>query len=207
LRRLLAAPLALIALAAAGCGSGTEGLASGGDETRGKELFQERCAQCHALQDAGSQSQVGPDLDDAFAGIREEGFSEDAIRQVVHDQIKYAVPPMPQDLVTGSDADDVAAYLAAVAGVQGYTEGPAAGGGEGDGASIFASAGCGSCHTLAAASATGTVGPDLDASQPSVELAIERVTKGMGAMPPFEGQLSEDEIRAVAEFVAENAGR
>jgi mono/diheme cytochrome c family protein len=35
------------------------------------------------------------------------------------------------------------------------------------GAAVFASAGCGSCHTLKAAGATGTIGPDLDQVQPS----------------------------------------
>jgi mono/diheme cytochrome c family protein len=213
LQRRVAASLVLLALAAAGCGSGTGGLVAGGDEANGKRLFQERCASCHALQDAGSQGQVGPDLDDAFAGIRAEGFDEDTIVQVVHDQIKYAVPPMPQNLVTGSDADDVAAYVAAVAGAEGFTEGgPVAGGGGGegggaDGEAIFASAGCGSCHTLAAAGSSGTVGPNLDEAMPSLELAIERITNGMPPMPPFKDQLSEAEIRAVAEFVVQNAGK
>src|ERR1700755_2664425 len=36
-----------------------------------------------------------------------------------------------------------------------------------NGKSVFASAGCGSCHTLAAAKATGTVGPNLDDLKPS----------------------------------------
>lgn len=36
--------------------------------------------------------------------------------------------------------------------------------GEGGGAQVFASAGCGSCHTLSAAGSTGTTGPNLDES-------------------------------------------
>jgi mono/diheme cytochrome c family protein len=80
---------------------------------------------------------------------------------------------------------------------------------EGDaaaGEAVYASAGCGGCHTLEAAGSTGTVGPNLDESQPDFELAVDRVTNGQGAMPAFEGQLSEQQIADVAAYVAESAG-
>jgi len=205
MRPLLAAVLLLFALAAAGCDAGTGGLEEEGSASNGKQLFQEKCAQCHALADAGSQSTVGPNLDDAFAGVRQQGFKEDTIRNIVADQIKYAVDPMPQNLVTGDDAADVAAYVAQTAGVKGFSEeaggGPSAVGG-GDGKSIFTSAGCAGCHTFSAAGSTGTIGPNLDEAKPPFELVIERVTNGKGAMPSFRDRLSEDQIRAVAEFVS-----
>ena len=72
------------------------------------------------------------------------------------------------------------------------------------GEAIYASAGCGGCHTLEAAGSSGTVGPNLDDSQPDFELAVDRVTNGSGAMPSFEGQLSEQEIADVAAYVVEN---
>jgi mono/diheme cytochrome c family protein len=75
-----------------------------------------------------------------------------------------------------------------------------------NGEAVFASAGCGACHTLSAAGATGTVGPNLDDAQPSYELAVERITKGQGGMPSFEGQLEPQEIADVAQFVSESAG-
>ena len=210
MRPLLAAILCLLGVAT-GCGAGTGGIeASGGSTANGKQLFQENCASCHGLADAGSQSKVGPNLDDAFAGPREEGFDESTIREIVADQIKYAVEPMPQNLVTGKDAADVAAYVASVAGTKGYSEesggGPAAVGG-GDGKSVFASAGCGSCHTFQAAGSNGTIGPNLDEAKPPFELAIERVTNGKGAMPSFRDSLSDDQIQAVAEFVSQRSGR
>ncbi len=71
-----------------------------------------------------------------------------------------------------------------------------------DGKAIFAEAGCGSCHTLAAADATGNVGPNLDDTKPSKELVIERVTNGMGAMPSFKDSYSAEQIAAVADFVS-----
>jgi mono/diheme cytochrome c family protein len=69
------------------------------------------------------------------------------------------------------------------------------------GEAVFASAGCGGCHTLAAAGSSGNVGPNLDEAKPSVELVIDRVTHGQGVMPSFEGQLDEKQIRDVAAYV------
>ena len=121
---------------------------------------------------------------------------------------------MPADIVTGDDAESVAAYVASVAGLPVRAQ-PGAetgsegeeGGGAADGEAIFAEAGCGSCHTLAAADAAGNVGPDLDQTKPSKELVIDRVTNGMGAMPPFKDAYSAEQIAAVADFVSENAGK
>jgi mono/diheme cytochrome c family protein len=74
------------------------------------------------------------------------------------------------------------------------------------GKDVFASAGCASCHTLADAGSTGTIGPELDATMPSYELAVERVTNGSGAMPPFRDMLSEQQIQDVAAYVSSVAG-
>ena len=83
---------------------------------------------------------------------------------------------------------------------------PAAGGSTAVGKEVFESAGCGTCHTLADAGATGTVGPNLDEAKPSAELVVDRVTNGMGAMPSFADQLSEEEITEVAAYVSAAAG-
>ncbi|WP_051223797.1 c-type cytochrome [Conexibacter woesei] len=76
-----------------------------------------------------------------------------------------------------------------------------------DGHQIFTTVGCSNCHTLAAAGAKGQVGPDLDHVRPTFAKAVRQVTHGGGAMPPFAGQLSDAEIRAVARYVSANAGR
>lgn len=75
-----------------------------------------------------------------------------------------------------------------------------------DGATVFAQAGCGSCHTLAAAGAAGTVGPNLDQLAPTKEAVVTIVTNGRAAMPSFADQLDAEEIEAVAEYVSESAG-
>jgi mono/diheme cytochrome c family protein len=84
------------------------------------------------------------------------------------------------------------------------------GGGQGDaeaGKAIFTSAGCSGCHTLADANATGNVGPNLDEAKPDMELVVERVTNGAGAMPSFKGQLDDQQIQDVAAYVSSVAGR
>jgi mono/diheme cytochrome c family protein len=205
--------VAVAVLLATGCGA--EGIPDESGAARGKDLFvgDGQCAGCHALADAKSTAKVGPDLDDAFRYVRREGYDDSTIRALVRNQIAYPVedpvtgePGMPANLVEGDDADAVAAYVASVAG---KTAEGAAGGSRGatDGKSIFTSAGCASCHTLADAGSTGTIGPNLDQAKPSVELAINRVTNGKGAMPSFKGQLTDAQIQAVAKYVSEAAGK
>ena len=58
------------------------------------------------------------------------------------------------------------------------------------GASVLAQAGCASCHTLRAAGATGTVGPNLDNSKPGQQVVIQFVTNGTGVMPSFQRRSS-----------------
>jgi mono/diheme cytochrome c family protein len=219
------AGLAAAALLAAGCGTG--GVASAGqrpDTQSGKQLFTQSCGACHTLQDAGTAGTIGPNLDDAFAASRKEGFSEDSIENVVLDQIRLGSgsiatyttvkngkgltpqTPMPANIVKGQDAVDVAAYVASVAGTGGSGGSSSASGGT-NGAAIFKSAGCASCHTLAAAGATGTVGPDLDQLKPSMARVVKQVTNGGKIMPAFKDKLSAAQIQAVAKYVSSSAGK
>jgi cytochrome c553 len=80
---------------------------------------------------------------------------------------------------------------------------------EGDieaGRQVFAEAGCGGCHMLADANATGTIGVDLDEAEPSFDQVETAVREGPDAMPSFEGQLTDEQIRDVSAYVAEVAG-
>jgi cbb3-type cytochrome c oxidase subunit III len=195
---------------------GTGGLpSSSADKESGKKLFGEKCAGCHSLTAAGSSSEIGPNLDDSFAQARADGFKESAIRAIVHDQILYpgqyptaANNPellqvnMPAKLVTGEDADDVAAFVAANAGTGGFAI-PLT---STDGKVIFLSK-CGGCHTLKAAGTTGTQGPNLDLLKPPFERAKNQVINGGGIMPAFKNLLTDKQIEAVARYVAQNAGK
>jgi mono/diheme cytochrome c family protein len=224
--RLGVALLCLAALAGAGCGSEAHLAEDEGVAARGKQLFingaggKQPCGSCHTLADAGTRGVIGPNLDDAYRVLRtEHGFDESTIRDVVRGQIAYptADPPsvneqgqenpgMPADLVTGQDAEDVAAYVASVAGLPVEGGGEEAGGEATDGKTIFTQ-NCGSCHVLAAAGTSGTTGPSLDEAQPGLESTIRQVRNGGGGMPPFEGQLSDAQIEAVSQYVVDNAGK
>jgi sulfite dehydrogenase len=69
------------------------------------------------------------------------------------------------------------------------------------GKAVFASAGCGGCHTLKAAGSNGTVGPNLDDKKPPLSLILDRVTNGKPPMPSFKGTLTDKQIADVAAFV------
>lgn len=64
---------------------------------------------------------------------------------------------------------------------------------------------CGLCHALTDAGATGAVGPSLDELKPTEEQVRVAVSGGVGVMPAYE-TLSEEEIAAVARYVATAAG-
>jgi mono/diheme cytochrome c family protein len=213
--------IAVLAVAFLATGCGAVGRVTSGDTSKGKQLFNEKCASCHTLADAKSQGTVGPNLDDAFSSDKQQGFSEQTMADIVRGQIAYADPegPMTPNLVRGSDADSVALYIAKCAGnpscgVTAATNAPPAaqGGGGGqaapapDGKALF-TANCASCHTLKAAGATGTVGPNLDGLKPAEAVVERQVTNGGAVMPPFKSKLSSAEIKAVAKFVSSSAGK
>jgi mono/diheme cytochrome c family protein len=94
-----------------------------GDPVQGKALFKAKCGSCHTLSDAGTTGTVGPNLDNAFAADKSPSFRSDGtlqtIRDIVRGQIAYAEsdpgtghPGMTPNLLHGSQADDVAVYVA-----------------------------------------------------------------------------------------------
>ena len=198
----------LAALAVAGCG--TDGLVEEtADPSQGKAIFQQTCGGCHTLREAGTEGSKpvqnpasGPDLDAAFAASREEGFDESTIRETVRHQIDYPTPPMPEDLLGDADADAVALYVSLVAAnPDAEIQAPGGGAGGDDPQSIFTT-NCGSCHVHEKAGTSGTVGPNLDQSQVTVQQATEQIRNGGGGMPAFGDRLSDQQIEALAQYVA-----
>jgi cbb3-type cytochrome c oxidase subunit III len=195
--------LGVFVLFAGGCGTG--GLATGGDTTNGQKLFTAKCGGCHTLAAAGTSGTIGPNLDGAFYADRKQGIAQDSIQNVVLDQIRLASGAMPRDIVKGQDAEDVAAFVASVAGTNTAEPPPPTPTGN-NGEAIFKSD-CSSCHTLTAANATGTVGPNLDQLKPAEAVVKHQVINGGGVMPAFKGKLTDAQIDAVAKYVADNAGK
>jgi cytochrome c553 len=74
------------------------------------------------------------------------------------------------------------------------------------GQQVWSQAGCGGCHTLAAAGSTGSAGPNLDYLRPSSAAVAAQVTSGGGGMPSFGGNLSSGDIQALASWVSSVAG-
>ena len=221
---VLVAALCTAGLAVVLSGCGTGGYTSEGSQGSGKKLFIQACGGCHTLADAGTNGRVGPNLDDAFAQAREAGMTSDTFTQIVATQIRFPIehpvtgapgmPPVDTTLPSCDDVEgnafcvedqdeavqDVAVYVGSVAGTGITAEKPT------DGKSIF-TANCGSCHTLADAGTTGTVGPNLDDTKPPKELVVQRVTNGQGVMPSFKDSLDEQQIQAVADYVSSAAGK
>ena len=186
---------------------------------KGQQLFTQKCGSCHTLTGAGTNGDIGPNLDYAFKNARASGMDSDTIKGVVEYQIAHARPAatqatdvyMPQDLVTGEDASDVAAYVASVAGVPGIK------------APVFAppqffATNCGGCHTLAQAGTTGTTGPNLDEALKGMSVAqISQsisdpnavITPGYqpNVMPQNFGQtLTPDQLTALAKYLQQATG-
>jgi cytochrome c2 len=109
--------------------------ATSANADRGKTLFKNTCGSCHILADAGTKGTIGPNLDEAFRYDKCQGFHLSTIRDVVRGQIAYATSStgvaqnysgkdinagpgtgMPDNLLRGQQAKDVAVYVAKVAG-------------------------------------------------------------------------------------------
>ncbi len=163
---LLVLLLTATAALAAGCGRD-----EAPDLVNGKRLFtgEGKCGSCHILARAGTGGTLGPNLDQAFLASRRAGFGEQTVEEVVLGQIDEPLnnSMMPEDLVVGQDARDVAAYVAQAAGRPGEDPGgtvpgnPLAQPGQ-EGKRIFNAAGCASCHALSDAGTSAAVGPSLD---------------------------------------------
>jgi len=202
LKLLTAIGLLAMSIAAAGCGNDQQT-----DKVNGKTLFTAKCGGCHQLARAGTSGVQGPNLDDAFRQARRDGM-DDTIEGVVYSQIQFPsqklVPAslnMPKDLVTGSDARDVAAYVGYAAARPGKDTGDLGAIGGTDGKGLFKT-NCGSCHTLADAGTSGQVGPNLDQLKPAEALVIKQVNAGGGAMPAFKGTLTPAQIKLIAAYVS-----
>src|SRR5687768_8904945 len=128
--------LAACAIGVAALLGGCSSLTDRGDNVvNGKQLFVSKCGSCHILNRAGTKGVTGPNLDQAFARARKDGFGDSTFEGIVHRQIlqpsrQPQVDPvtgkkasMPANLVTGDDARDVAAYVASAAAKGGKDQG------------------------------------------------------------------------------------
>lgn len=208
---------AILVPAIAGCDANESA-----DLDNGRQLFIAECGVCHYLNEAGTSSDIGPDLDSAFAAARASGQDQDTFEGVIEAQIanprqvdESDPSYMPRNLVEGDDLTDVSAYVASVAGVPGI-EPPTAPGGPGG--QVYANNGCGACHVLAAAESVGAVGPNLDEELPGqpaemVEQSIvdpnAMISQGFaaGIMPAtYEESIEPADLKLLVKFLTTCAG-
>jgi mono/diheme cytochrome c family protein len=81
-------------------------------QANGRKLFAENCSGCHTLKAANAIGRVGPNLDRLYGGKLPEALVLDAIQN----GRSRGLGTMPANLVQGPDAEDVAAFVSAVAG-------------------------------------------------------------------------------------------
>ena len=60
---------------------------------------------------------------------------------------------------------------------------------------------CGVCHSLEVAGAKGVIGPNLDALKPDARRIRTAIAQGVGAMPAYAEQLTDQEVTALVEFI------
>ena len=58
---------------------------------------------------------------------------------------------------------------------------------------------------LKSANSNGEIGPNLDQLRPTFEQVLAAVTRGIGVMPAYQGELTTEEIEAVSYYVSVSA--
>ena len=220
---LAALGAAALALALGACGRNDPDLETG------KAKFVEKCGSCHTLARAGTQGTVGPNLDTAFQAALSDGLDRDTVEGIVHRQILHprVDSQMPAGLVKGDDASDVAGYVGYAADRKGDDQGALASAGLAQaktGQQIFTAAGCAGCHTFGPAKSTGTIGPNLNqlkteaAKMEKGKTADEYIRESLedpgafivkgfpNAMPSFKGRLTDEQIKALIDFLLQKGG-
>ena len=130
------------------------------------------------------------------------GYSEKTVSPLPN-TVEGKAQPAPAATTTAAAATTTEAPATTTAAAATTTAAAAPQGDPVAGKAVFLSAGCGACHALKDAGASGNVGPALDASKPSLALVLDRVANGMGVMPAYKGNLSEAQIQNVAAYVVQ----
>ncbi|HEY5942903.1 MAG TPA: c-type cytochrome [Solirubrobacterales bacterium] len=107
--------LVAAALGLSACGFGEEGISVSKEDNEGAVLFADHCSGCHTLSAAGTQGSgnrgertQGPNLDQ-----RTETY-DDALFAIQNGGFSGAI--MPQNIVVGKEAEEVAKFVAKYAG-------------------------------------------------------------------------------------------
>jgi len=196
-----------------------------GNARKGGQLFTSKgCSSCHSY--GGSGGTDAPPLDFMKGHLSASEIAD--MSGIIWNHVPGMLPHFKEEGISfptfnDNEMADLIAYLhgggpapKAMQKAKGMNEGMNKGmnkgmgmgmtttGGGANGEQLFTSA-CGTCHTLAAAGTSGKFGPNLDGLKPNEQTVLNAVETGPGAMPP--GLYSGADAKAVAQYVAQNAGK
>jgi mono/diheme cytochrome c family protein len=117
-RRLLALPVIVAALAFGACGSEGIQLAEDDPNYEGARLFDANCAGCHTLDAVGSHgsaTDVGSREQRDGPNFNERSEDVEAVLYAIRNG-GFSSGPMPQNILTGEEAQKVAEFVAEHAG-------------------------------------------------------------------------------------------
>jgi mono/diheme cytochrome c family protein len=95
---------------------GIGGVHLNSNEVKGRELFAHACTVCHTLAAVKSVGRIGPNLDELVGGVSTSAGRRALVLNAVLEGRALGLGNMPAQLYVGREAEDVAAFVAAVAG-------------------------------------------------------------------------------------------
>ncbi len=84
-------------------------------QQKGRELFSHSCSLCHTLAAANAVGRIGPNLDKLIPGVAASGRKAFVLSAILEGRAR-GKGQMPALLYQGKEAEDVASFVAAVAG-------------------------------------------------------------------------------------------
>jgi mono/diheme cytochrome c family protein len=112
----LIVPVLVLASNAENKASTVDGVHLNAEEVKGRELFAHTCVVCHTLAAVKSVGRIGPNLDVLVGGISSVQARRALVLSTILEGRALGKGNMPADLYEGKEAEDVASFVAAVAG-------------------------------------------------------------------------------------------
>lgn len=112
----LIVPVLVLASNAENKASVAVGVHLNADQVKGRELFAHTCVFCHTLAAVNSVGRTGPNLDVLVGGIPSQAARRALVLNTILEGRAIGKGNMPALLYQGKEAEDVASFVAAVAG-------------------------------------------------------------------------------------------
>jgi len=173
----------------------------------GRGLFGAHCASCHTIEGHVAHPTF---IESPIPNLDEVKPRQEYVLERIHIG-GYDMPSFDQEM-TPAQIEEVAAYVANVAGSRVTDTSSSEASALAEGRQIFA-ANCAGCHGIAGKQPTNrpeqaSLGMDFNRVKPSQRLVIARITRGINEdMPSFRRRLTAAQKHAVAVYVTATPGR